>query len=147
MIADWLFVMGCAVWMAAVEVQIEGGYGWSAKTETWRVRNPIRKFVNWPYITGYHLSVWMLTLVLFHLPFLFEQVLNFKNWLQIIELWWGFWVMTDFWWFVLNPLWGIKKFFTIDIPWHPGKLLYLPRNYWIGIGIWVVLEIIRNLVK
>jgi hypothetical protein len=146
MLASWLFVSGCAAWMAAVEVQIEGGYGWSAKTATWRIRNPVRKIVGWPYITGYHLAVWMMTFVFFHIPFLFEHELSLGNWLQMIELWWGFWLIEDFWWFMLNPLWGIKKFFTLEIPWHPKKLLYFPRDYWVGWGVLLILEIVRKLI-
>lgn len=145
--AQWLFVIGCAAWMAVVEVEIEGGYGWSAKTATGRMKNPLYPVIGWPYITGYHLAVWTLTLFLFHLPFLFGLVLSWGNWLQIVELWWGFWWIESVWWFVINPLWGMKKFLTVEIPWHAKRWLGLPTDYWIGLVVWAGLEGLRWVVR
>lgn len=139
-----IFAFVIASLFALLEIQIEGKDGWAGKLPTWRLKNPFKKFINWPYITGYHTYFHMLFLSIFQLPFLLGWPFSFKNELLIFELYFIIVALEDFLWFVFNPRWGIRKFFTQEIPWHSKKVFFFPRNYWIAITVLLVLELLRS---
>lgn len=141
-----VFVFLCALIHALLEIQIEGENGWAEKLPTKRFNNPFEKITGWTYIDGYHLFTWILFILFFHLPFLFNLSFNFQNELLILESIFVFFLVEDFLWFVINPKWGIKNFFTQKISWHPNKILFFPQNYWISFIIIFVLDFIRKSV-
>jgi hypothetical protein len=138
-----IFVLVVSVIFALLEIQIEGENGWASKLPTWRLRNPLKKFVNWPYLTGYHFYVHLLFLFILQLPFLLGFPFNLKNEILIIEIFLLIMYTEDFFWFAFNPKWGLKRFFTEEVPWHSKKILFLPRNYWIGFVVLAIVEFIR----
>lgn len=142
----FFFVLICALFLALLEIQIEGGHGWAEKLPTWQIKNPFSKIIGWTKIDGYHLYLWALFILLFHLPYFFGITINSIHEFVIIESLYLFMVCEDFLWFVFNPAWGIKNFFTKEIPWHPNKILYFPQNYWIAGLILVLLEAIKYLI-
>jgi hypothetical protein len=139
-----LFVIGLAVVFAKLEIQIEGAHGWAEKLPTWRIKNPLRKIFNWPEITGYHLYLNLFLVLLFHLTFFMGVKFNLSTELQVLETLGLLLMLEDFLWFVLNPSWGIKRFFTEEVPWHKHKVLGLPANYWSGLALLVLLEMVRR---
>jgi hypothetical protein len=142
-----IFILITAASFALLEIQIEGAGGWAENLPTWRVKNPFRGTVGWPtLVDGYHFWVWVFTISMFHAPFFFGFPFNLINELLIIESILIFFFTEDFFWFVFNPNWGIKKFFTKEIPWHPNKILFFPQNYWLFIAIIVVFEVFKNSV-
>lgn len=129
----WIYIAAISALFAYLEIQIEGNHGWAEKLPTWKIKNPVRGIIGWPYVTGYHVSMWALFISLFHWPFFVGNVWNWKNEFFILQGLAWFLYLEDFWWFVLNPAWGLRRFFTTEIPWHPHKFLFFPLNYWIGL--------------
>jgi hypothetical protein len=142
-----VFLILVSLVIALQEIQIEGKGGWAEHLPTWKIKNPIRGIVGWPtLVDGYHLYLWLLMFLIFHAPFFFGFPFNKTNELLAIEMVLLFSILEDFLWFVFNPAWGIKKFFTEEIPWHPHKILFLPQNYWISFIIIGVFEIVKNII-
>ena len=142
-----IFLILVSLVIALQEIQIEGKGGWAENLPTWKIKNPIRGIVGWPtLVDGYHLYFWLLMLLIFHAPFFFGFPFNKTNELLVLEMILLFSVLEDFLWFVFNPNWGIKKFFTTEIPWHPHKILFLPQNYWVSFLIITVFEVVKNIL-
>jgi hypothetical protein len=141
-----IFSVITSILFALLEIQIEGESGWAAKLPTWKIKNPFPGLFNWPVITGYHIYLNLFIFCMLHLPFFVGLNFNLKNELLILEVFLSIIIEEDFLWFVLNPKWGIKKFFTLEIPWHAKKILYLPRNYWVAFLIYIILEVIRKYI-
>ncbi|MFC1625903.1 hypothetical protein ACFL1Q_02595 [Patescibacteria group bacterium] len=140
-----LFLIIISTVFALLEIQIEGTAGWAKNLPTWRIKNPFKKIINWPtLVDGYHLYVWILSFFIFHGPFFFGFPFNLKNELLVLELLLVFFTLEDFLWFVFNPAWGIKKYFTTEIPWHKRKILYIPQDYWIFIIIIGIIEVVKH---
>lgn len=131
---------------AALEIQIEGKNGWAEKLPTWRVKNPFSRIIAWPYIDGYHLYLWILLALLFHLPYFFGLEFSWLSEIVIVESFFIFSFVEDFLWFVLNPHWGIKKFIDAEIPWHGKKFLNIPQNIWFSILVIFIFEVLRGLI-
>jgi len=114
-----------ALWMALVEIEIEGRDGWAVRLPTWfRVRGPAGRLygliANRRPLTGYHLFMATMPIVVFHLPFGFgadwslgAEVMVFATYLAWVIAW-------DYLWFVLNPAFGVARFRPGNVWWYPG---------------------------
>ena len=144
-LSQLIFLILISVVFALLEVQIEGTGSWAKNLPTWRINNPFKKYLAWPtLIDGYHLYLWMFLILMFHLPYAFGIPFSKVTELTIIEMLLIVLFLEDFLWFVFNPAWGIKKFFSEEIPWHGKRFLFLPQNYWLSFAILAVFEIIKN---
>lgn len=139
----WIFIFITSILFALLEIQIEGEYGWAKNLPTWKLRNPFRKIVNWEYLTGYHFYLWGFLFFVFHLPFFVGLPLTLKNEFLVLEILFIILMLEDFMWFLLNPKWGLKRFFTEEIPWHSKKVFFFPRNYWLAVFLVILMELIR----
>lgn len=128
---------------ALLEIQIEGANGWSEKLPAWKIKNPFRRVIGWTHFDGYHFYGWLLFGALFHLPYFFGFPFSLKNEFVVIESIFIFFAVEDFLWFVFNPAWGIKKFFTKEIPWHPRKIILFPQDYWIQLCLFFLLQLMK----
>jgi hypothetical protein len=137
------FIFSISVLLALLEIQIEGVDGWAKNLPTWKIRNPFQKIFNWEYLSGYHLYLWTLLLVILQSPFFMGLKFSLPNEILVIEILFLTLMCEDFLWFVLNPKWGIKRFFKEDIPWHSDKFLFFPKNYWAALILLILLEIIK----
>ena len=140
----YLFTIIAAVFWAFYEIQIEGKNGWAKELPTWKIKNPFMKMVDWPYVDGYHLWLFILSLFIFHFPYFLSHPLNIFNELTILINYILFVTLEDFFWFVFNPSWGIKKFLTKTIPWQKKKILGFPKNYFVAVLIITILFLIRK---
>lgn len=138
------FAIIVSVILALLEIQIEGGNGWAEKLPTWRIKNPVNKILNWPDLTGYHFYLNLLFVFILQLPFFLGFPFSLKNELLILELFLLIMLTEDFLWFVLNPKWGVKRFFRVDVPWQAKRFLWFPQNYWVGVVTLILLEILRS---
>jgi len=134
-----------AVVFAFAEVQIEGVHGWAEKLPTWRA--PKKSFwgslmasvMNGKELTGYHICIWALIILIFHFPFVTGLPLTLNNWLMLMVpfiLFIGVW---DFLWFIFNPAYGLRSFRPGSITWHKDWFLGMPVDYWKGIILTLVL--------
>jgi len=124
---------------AAVEVEIEGKHGWAEQLPTWyRVKGWAAKIFGFLFmkkpLTGYHLWMLLLSLLVFHLPYAHGRPFTWPNEVMTISLYLTWAVFWDFNWFVLNPEYGITKFRPRYIWWHRRWFLGLPLDYWLGVG-------------
>lgn len=116
--------------MAAVEIEIEGAFGWAEKLPTWyHTSTPGGRLygalMNGKPLTGYHLFMPIVILLFFHTEFAFGVAWTAARECQILAAFFLISVYWDFLWFVLNPFWGIKRFAKFRIWWHAASA-------WIG---------------
>lgn len=135
------FILGFAVSIifALMEIQIEGKDGWAGKLPTWRVDLKFFKFFNGDNkpLTGYHLYLWILLFLIPHTAFIFTSWSVGRE-LAVVSFYMLFLRVEDFFWFVFNPNYGIKKFKKGSIPWHREWLGPLPLQYYPSILLWGV---------
>lgn len=130
--AAWLFAT-CWV-LARLEIEIEGDQGWAAALPTWRYAPPwLLKLTNGKPLTGYHLFLTALLLLFFHLPCV---VLGWSRLLEARALSDYFFAtfVWDLQWFVWNPAWGPRRYFSEPIWWFPRRLLGFPADYYAGLA-------------
>lgn len=130
----YLFLIVLA--LAALEVQIEGKYGWVKNLPTWRVKSKIFAFfMGGKDLTGYMFYLLVLLALFFHLPFFGGVKWTWQAQLEIVFLFLLFSVFWDFLWFVLNPYYGIKRLKKSYVYWHKKWIFGVPLDYPRGIMI------------
>jgi len=121
------------------EIQIEGKDGWAAKLPGWRIKKGwLVRLIGGRPITGYHTFMISFTIAVIHLP-LFFVPWSWQMESLLIGFYIGMMLLEDFFWFVLNPHYGIKNFRKGKIWWHKGWWGPVPSLYWILLVIVVVL--------
>ena len=128
----WMIVL--AFFHALQEREIEGKAGWARHLPTFRINVFITKLLIGKEITGYHIFMLLMFLIIFHLPLLFISI-NLKNELIILGLLSYYWVIEDFLFFIVNPHYRFKNFKKVKISWHKRWFLGLPITYWWGMII------------
>ena len=124
-VGAYLFLIAFA--LAHLEIQIEGPHGWAAKLPTWRWDSPgVRRWLGKP-VTGYH--VWLMTviLLLLHVPQFYGG-----SWEREADLLAMFFLLTvtwDFLWFACNRHFGVARFRKGQVWWFPTWTLGVPRPY------------------
>jgi len=134
-----IFVVFLAFILALWEIQIEGKDGWAAKLPGWRIdKGWLMKLTGGRPLTGYHVYMTLFLISMVHLPFFFVS----WSW-RLESLLLGFYVgmvfLEDFFWFLLNPFFGIKNFRKGKILWHKRWWGPVPALYWFLAAITTVL--------
>lgn len=135
----WVAMLG--FFFAKVEIQIEGGQGWAASLPTWRIEEHWLLNIFWGgrAMTGYHAWVFSFMFLAFHTPLLMAGRFSLRLETRILGSVALFWMVEDFLWFVLNPVYGIRRFTPEHIPWHKNWFLWMPVDYWVFTGVTVLL--------
>ena len=133
------FMVVLAVLLAFWEIQIEGKDGWAGKLPCWRMEKGwFLKLTGGRPVTGYHFFMTLFLIAIVHLTLFFVP----WSW-RLESLLLGFYVgmvfLEDFFWFVLNPQYGIKKFRKGEIWWHKQWWGPVPALYWFLLIIVIVL--------
>ena len=136
----WFFV---AMVFAAVEIEVEGKHGWAEKSATWfRTKGLAAKiygvFMGGKPLTGYHLFMFFLPLLVFHSHFAMGVPWSFARELLVFAMYFAWLPTWDFLWFVLNPEYGVKKFKKQNVWWHARShwlFNVTPLDYLFGWGI------------
>jgi len=127
-----IFLIVISVIGALLEVQIEGKDGWAGKLPTWRAKNKVISYIFGEYeLTGYALYMNLFVMLLLHFPFILGVRWSSSFELKVLAFYLFFWLLEDFFWFVFNPHFGIKKFNKESIPWHRSWILGLPKSYYV----------------
>ena len=130
-----VFMVFLAVILALWEIQIEGKDGWAANSPGWRIEKGwIMKLTGGRPFTGYHLFMTIFLIAIVHLPVFFlgwSWQLEFA----LIGFYIGMVLLEDFFWFALNPYYGVKSFRKGKIWWHKRWWGPLPDFYWMLIVI------------
>lgn len=133
------FMVFMSIILAFWEIQIEGKDGWAANLPGWRIEKGFfMKLTGGRPVTGYHICMTLFLIAFVHLP------LFFVPWnLRLESLLLGFYVgmvfLEDFFWFVLNPHYGIRNLRKGKIWWHKTWWGPIPALYWFLLVITVVL--------
>lgn len=132
----YLFIL--ALVFALLEIEIEGKYGWSEKTQTWYRYDPratVNKFLGGKPLTGYHIFIFGSAILISHLPFVFNLPWNIKNELWILAIHFAWTPLWDYLWMVFNPHYGISEF-------KQNKVWWYQNSVWIG-GVMPMEQIIQ----
>ena len=133
------FMIFVAVILAFWEIQIEGKDGWAAKTASWRIEKGwVLKFTGGRPLTGYHIFMTLFMLAIIHLP-LFFTAWSWQIELLLIGFYIGMVLIEDFFWFALNPHYGIRNFRKGKIWWHKTWWGPVPSLYWFMLALVIVL--------
>ena len=125
LIARSIFLFILALVWAWLEIEIEGKYGWSEKTQTWYRYNPkslVNKFLGGKPLTGYHIMVFGTALLVSHLPFVFglQWTLTNELWILSIHLTWT--PLWDYLWFLCNPNYQMIAFKKNKVWWYNNSV-------------------------
>ncbi len=112
---------------ALTEIQIEGAAGWAASLPTWRIEHHPLLDLFWGGrpLTGYHTGMFLFMFMVFHLGFFLHARPSWRLEARVLGSLMVFWICEDFFWFVLNPAFGLKHFDPDNVPWH--------RHWWAGV--------------
>lgn len=125
-----IYLMILAMLLAKLELMIEGSrWGWASKLPCWRKTNKFIEFVLGKDLTGYHVWLLLMFLFIFHGGFLFIKWTSAKE-CTLLGLFCIFWILEDWFWFLLNDYYGLKNFKKGRIFWHRRWFLGLPHSYW-----------------
>lgn len=133
-----VYIFVIAVILAILEIQIEGPHGWAKSLPTWRPNPESRVgkifsfFAHGKECTGYHLSLFVMLFLFFHLPFVSGTPWNWQLELEALALYTWFVVIWDFLWFVLNPHHPLKYLFLKKFWWHDKYVGKFPVDYYWG---------------
>jgi len=142
---------GLALLMAAVEIEIEGAYGWAQNLPTpYRVSGPVARafaaVLGGKPLTGYNLLMFSATLVAFHLPFAFGAPWSAVAELGVLAAWISWSALWDFLWFLLNPVYGWRRFRRGSVWWHARWLWRLPLDYWVAAAASLALALVAQVL-
>jgi len=131
--------------LAILEIQIEGEYGWAEKLPTWRAKPGSRldkifkKLMTNKELTGYHTALTIFILLFAHWPFIWNWQWSIWQELELLSIYVMFTVIWDFLWFVLNPKLSLRKFGSERVWWHKKWLGKFPIDYYGGILLSLIL--------
>lgn len=126
----FVFSILIAFLIAKLEINIEGKHGWAKKLPTWRIKNKWTKIIMREYpLTGYHFYLMLTVLSFLHFPFFFGIKWNLSNEFVTLGMYFFIFLLEDFFWFILNPEFGIKKFHKDHIDWHHQWVFNIPIMY------------------
>lgn len=119
-----------ATLFAYIEIEIEGKYGWSEKTQTWfrsAQNRPqwINLFLGKKPLTGYHLFLFPLVLLLAHAHFFMGASWSLVSELRALALYFLWSPLWDYLWFVYNPHYDIQKLKAVW--WYKTEYLVVRR--------------------
>lgn len=125
-----VFLIIISFLVAKLEINIEGKDGWAKNLPTWTLRN---KFIDLLWgglpLTGYHFWLISTVLAFLHFPFFLGLSWNLNMEFIILALFSFFWIIEDFFWFLLNPHYGLKRFNKLNAYWHYHWTLFFPTSY------------------
>jgi hypothetical protein len=128
------YFFAVALVLALLEIQIEGPHGWAERLPTWRWDGPgVRRWLGKP-VTGYHLCLNLMIVLLLHLPVLGTGS-SLRVELEIFSMYSLLCVSWDFLWFALNPHFGWRRFRPEHVWWFRGWWWGVPRAYVLGLAI------------
>lgn len=141
----FLLVLILAFCLARWEIQIEGPAGWAKNLPCWIFERGENKTP----ITGYHFWLIINRLLCFHLPVLiFLRFWNLRFECLLLGIFVASMIVEDFFWFVMNPHFGLKKFRNEEIWWHTKWIGRMPALYLLlilaGVLIWYGLPFLEG---
>ena len=144
----WFWALG----LAGIEIEIEGGWGWAERMPTWYRKRA------WPYrvfgvfmggrpLTGYHIFVFTIPLLLLHLPFVSGVDWSLEGELIAIAVYFILASVWDYLWFVLNPAYTVRRFVKGNVWWFEVPWIWrFPLDYYVSLVVSIALAGAATLV-
>lgn len=133
-------ICALALWFALIEIEIEGAHGWALRLPTWfRTRGPAGRVYGaisgGKPLTGYHLFMATLPLVILHLPFGYGADWSWAAEIMVVATYMAFAIGWDYLWFILNPAYGLRRFRRGEVWWYQGPWVgRLPYEYYAAVA-------------
>ncbi len=144
-VPTFLFIFVLSVVTALFEIQIEGANGWAEKLPTWRYAPAwIHRYFNLTELTGYHVYLTCVLLLLFHFPMVLTGWSMYAE-LTALSGYFAFNVIWDFLWFVLNPAYGWCRYEKNSIWWFQKWVGSFPLNYYSAMTVSLLFAVMRGL--
>ena len=134
-------ICALALWFALIEIEIEGRHGWALRLPTWvRTRGPAGRIYGASSggmpLTGYHLFMASLPLVILQLPFGYGEDWTIAAEVMVLATYMAFAIGWDYLWFILNPAYGLARFRRGQVWWYSGPWIgRLPFEYYAAIAL------------
>jgi hypothetical protein len=129
----WMIIL--ALFHACQEREIEGKNGWARRLPTFRINIFLTKILIGKEITGYHIFMLLMWIIIFHGIFLFTSF-TIKTEAIILGLLSYYWVIEDFLFFIVNPHYRLMNFRPGKIKWHRRWVFnFIPVSYAWGLII------------
>jgi hypothetical protein len=141
--AFFIFILIAAFFLAMLEIQIEGKFGWAKNLPTWRktISLGFTKFE----VTGYHIYLFAFVFFLMHFRFVF-QPFTLKDELFTMSAYVFMVIFEDFFWFMFNPNYGLKKYNKENVYWFKNWFLGFPSFYFQVLPIAIILFVVASWV-
>jgi hypothetical protein len=127
--------------LGAVELEIEGGYGWAERLPTWWLRRGIigrvfDVFMGHRPLTGYHVYAFTIPLLLLHLPFTVGVDWSLSAELVVLGTYFVFASVWDYHWFILSPAYTVRRFKRGNVWWFEVPWIWrFPLDYYVSIVV------------
>ena len=139
-VGAYLFLIAFA--LAHLEIQIEGPHGWAAKLPTWRWDSrSVRRWLGKP-VTGYHVWLMAVILLLLHAPQFYGG--SWEREADLLAMFFFLTVTWDFLWFACNRHFGVARFRKGQVWWFRAWALGVPREYFVGIALSLCVALNRS---
>jgi hypothetical protein len=144
-LARSLLLFAWAFGLGGVEVEIEGGYGWAERMPTWflkrgRLGALYGMVMGHRPLTGYHVYVFIMPLIILNLPFGYGVPWSLAGELMVFATFFALAVVWDYTWFVLNPAYTVRRFQKGNVWWFEQPWIWrFPLDYYMGIALSVTL--------
>ncbi|MEK9151794.1 MAG: hypothetical protein AAB692_00335 [Patescibacteria group bacterium] len=143
MLVPALFWFALAFIVACIEIESEGKWGWAEKAPTWfRTTGVVGKtyglLMGGKPFTGYHLFMFLLPPMMFHIPFVSGLKLTLAAEFNVWALFFVWCPLWDYLWFVLNPEFGAAGFKKDKVWWYANSIWIFglfPADYLIAAAI------------
>lgn len=149
-----LFIYLYGLLWALVMASAEGPIGWGTQAHQWKIQSNHWLAKIFKIINGgrpLHLLP-MFAVTTFIISFLFLPLWNYAHGLPFTLINWGelitysviFIWAEDFYWFLVNPYYGLSKFKKEFIPWHPNWFFRIPTDYLIALLIVIIVGLLSR---
>jgi hypothetical protein len=127
-----IFWFVLALFFALTEIEVEGSNGWAEKLPTWRHTKTVSArlyglFVSGKPLTGYHLFLFMIPIMIFHTSFFTGVAWSIPRELVSWSIYFAFGPTWDALWFILNPYYTISNLRKENIWWYNKSFWLLDR--------------------
>ena len=130
LVINIIFWFVVALMYAWFEIELEGKYGWSEKTQTWyrsykSYPKWLRVFLGKKPLTGYHAPAFMAVFLIAHMHFVMGVPWTWHNELVALATYLAWAPLWDYLWLLFNPYYGIHNI-------GPKKVWWYQDSYWVG---------------
>ena len=149
-LARSLLLFAWAFGLGGVEVEIEGGHGWAERMPTWflkrgRLGAVYGMVMGHRPLTGYHVYVFIMPLIILNLPFGYGVPWSLAGELMVFATFFALAVVWDYTWFVLNPAYTVRRFQKGNVWWFEQPWIWrFPLDYYMGIGLSIILAVLAS---